>query len=63
MKKTQVITPMMAVLCSLLLLVPGNVVLWGQQVPPPGGQQGPGPPGAYKRHLPDRLSHPINSTA
>src|ERR1017187_1324121 len=36
MKKTPAFTPMMAVVCSLLLMVPGSVTLWGQQAPPPG---------------------------
>ena len=35
MKKTQVFSPISAVLCILLLLVPGSATLWGQQASPP----------------------------
>ena len=41
MKRTPAFFPITAVLCSLVLLVPGNVALWGQPAPqpaPPPGQ-------------------------
>lgn len=38
MKKTQAPPPIINVLCSLLLLVSGNVTLWGQPGSPPPGQ-------------------------
>jgi Protein of unknown function (DUF3300) len=44
MKKTQAFTRMTAILCSLLLFVPGNVTLWAQpapQAPPPGQSLAP----------------------
>jgi hypothetical protein len=41
MKNTHASTRMMAVVCSLLLLVPGNVMLWSQQAPPPGQSLAP----------------------
>jgi hypothetical protein len=57
MKNTQVITPLTAIFCSLLLLLPGNGTLWGQQAPPPGGQQGP-PPGGPQAPPPGQLLTP-----
>jgi hypothetical protein len=45
MKNMQAITPMTAILCSVLLLAPGNALLWGQQAAPPGFHQAP-PAGA-----------------
>src|SRR5580692_5818347 len=41
MKNTHALTPMMAILCSLLLLVPGNVMVWSRQAPPPGQSLAP----------------------
>jgi hypothetical protein len=43
MKKTQAFTPMMALLCCFLLLVPGNV-MWGQAAPQPAPESAPPPP-------------------
>jgi hypothetical protein len=50
MKKTPAFSPMTTIVCSLLLLVlvPGNVMLWGRQVPPQ-----PPPPG--QALAPDQL--------
>jgi hypothetical protein len=36
MKNNQAIAPILGILCSLMLPVPGNAMLLGQQAPPPG---------------------------
>jgi hypothetical protein len=41
MKKTHVLTPIVAVFCALLL-TQGNAALWGQQAPPPPSLPPPG---------------------